>query len=116
MFVVRYPDGTAVTYNTANYLTRTDTGWNLHTKNPAEGGNWVASIMLTAGATIECVPACKVERPEDQAPLHQLLRTVVTRLEDERHTYVNYKVHPALRRLKRMLQSFDMRGNTWRSQ
>jgi phage baseplate assembly protein gpV len=113
MFVVRYPDGTAVTYNTAGYLYRAETGWNLYTRNPDDGGTWVASIMHSAGATIEAVTACKVERPEDQAPLHQLLRAVVARLED-RENYVHYKVHPALRRLKKLLQSFDMRGNTWR--
>ncbi len=112
MMVVRYPDGTAVTYNNANFLRYNASAWSLYTK---EDGDWIASVQLSAGATVEAVPACKVERPEDQIPLERLLEHVLDRLRDHkrRHTCVYWPLLEPVRHLKCLLGRCDMRGGRW---
>lgn len=113
MFVVRYPDGTAITYNTANYLVYEKHAWVLRTK---KDGGWVASIQLSAGATVECVTACKVERPEDQVSLATLVERVVERLKEDRRrgSYLDWSLRKHVNNLKRLLSRCDMRGGRWR--
>lgn len=55
MMTVRFPDGTAIQYNTANYVTRHSEYSDLQEK---KDGLWVAQIPNTA--IIEIVPACRV--------------------------------------------------------
>lgn len=68
MFTVRYPNGQAVQYNTANFLKYENACWQLYTES---GGDWIASIQLSAGAMVECVAPCKVNNAMD----NELLRT-----------------------------------------
>lgn len=60
MIIVRYPNGQAIQYNTATFLRYTSLAWEIYTKTPENGGFWVASIQLSAGAIVEVVPACRV--------------------------------------------------------
>jgi len=60
MLRVRYPDGTVLVYNKAHYLTR-DGDWRLYT---AKDGDWIASIMASAGVAIEVDEPDYVERDE----------------------------------------------------
>ena len=57
MFTVRFPNGQTVQYNTAGYLVHGDNGWHLYVR---KDGPWVASIQPSAGAIVECTPACRV--------------------------------------------------------
>ena len=118
MFVVRYPDGTAVTYNTAGYLAYklANQAWELSTKDPDKGGKWIASIMLSSGATVEAVTACKVERPEGQVSLERLVTRVTKRLGEHRNHrgYIDWTLKPKLKHLKSLLGCCDMRGGRWR--
>jgi hypothetical protein len=60
MFTVRYPNGQAIQYNTAHSLKYSPDGWKLYTRDPDKGGDWVASIQLSAGVIVEAKPACRV--------------------------------------------------------
>ena len=66
MMTVRYPNGTAVQYNTAGSLYYKKWGWELYTESEESGGSWIASIQLSAGAIVEFSPACKVFNAADQ--------------------------------------------------
>lgn len=60
MITVRFPNGQAVTYNSAALLTyKPGSAWELTSKN----GGWVASIQESAGVIVESEPPCKVENP-----------------------------------------------------
>ena len=60
MITVRFSNGQAIQYNTANYLRYTSSSYELYTADPDKRGAWVASIQLSAGAVVESVPACRV--------------------------------------------------------
>lgn len=60
---VRFPNGQAVQYNDANFLLRTENGWQLFTK---ENGKWLASIQTSAGVIVEAIPPCYVGNPLDR--------------------------------------------------
>lgn len=63
MLTVRFPDGVAVTYNTANFLSREADAWKLYTGDPIKGGEWVTTIQISAGCMVESVRPCRVENP-----------------------------------------------------
>lgn len=63
MLTVRFPSGVSFTYNNANFVYRTDNGWQLYTTDPKNGGEWVASIQNSAGCTIEASKPCRIENP-----------------------------------------------------
>lgn len=111
--LVRYPDGTAVTYNGAHYLEHETGSWHLYTK---EDGDWVASIQASAGATVECQKACKVERPEEQVSTERLLERVLDRLRNHKrqHCSLGWPLIEPVRQLKCLLGRCDMRGGQWR--
>lgn len=68
MITVRFPNGQAVQYNAASYLTYAMSAWELY---ESKGGPWVASIMPSAGAIVECRSPCDVR--DDAKP-----RTITT--------------------------------------
>ena len=67
MITVRFDTGFAVQYNSAAYVTRHQNFSDLYTKDPKEGGSWVAQVPL--GALIEVQPPCRlyvtVGNPDD---------------------------------------------------
>jgi len=70
MMTVRFPNGQAVQYNTANYLIRRAQGCtSLYEK---EGGRWVAQVPNSC--IIEAMPACRVYDGMHSDPPQQLDR------------------------------------------
>lgn len=70
MMTVRFPNGQAVQYNTACFLSRSSgDGWGLRTK---EGGSFVAFIQASAGAIVEFEGACRVYDGPQSSKLSQL--------------------------------------------
>lgn len=61
MITVRMPDGTAVQFNSANYVKRFSNFSDLYT---GENGSWVAQVPLEA--LIELVAPCRVYRVADR--------------------------------------------------
>lgn len=55
MMTIRFPNGQAIQYNTANYVTRTTEYSDLYEK---KDGRWIAQIPNTC--VIESKPACCV--------------------------------------------------------
>jgi hypothetical protein len=60
MFTVRFPNGQAVQYNNAHCLNRESSAWVLYTAEPSKGGEWIASIQVSAGVIVESQSACRV--------------------------------------------------------
>lgn len=106
MFVVRYPTGLAVTYNTAAYLRYVTGGCELYTKNPDAGGTWVATIQASAGASIEAVRAC---RAEFAAMTVEKAARYLAEHPDELKTLPAY----VARDLKRALTAFNAKTGSW---
>ncbi len=63
MLTVRFPNGQAIQYNTATYVTYTDTQARLWTR---KDGEWVATVFISSGAVIESQKACRVYNPITQ--------------------------------------------------
>ncbi len=61
MMTVRFPNGQAVQYNDANYVSRYTEFSDLYTK---KDGKWIAQIPNNC--IIEVIPACKVYNALDQ--------------------------------------------------
>lgn len=76
MFTVRYPNGQAIQYNTANHLRYTSNGYELYTKDPDKGGGWIATIQSSAGVTVEAVSACRVYDGPQRKQLEELTTQV----------------------------------------
>lgn len=55
MFTVRFPNGQAIQYNSANFASRSAEYTDIYTK---KNGTWVAQIPNTC--IIEAIPACRV--------------------------------------------------------
>jgi hypothetical protein len=105
---VRYPNGQAITYNRANYLTYHEDRWNLHYRDAQGTTHWIASVQASAGAIVEAEPACEVANPllglTPQAAVTYLLTHLAA-------------VHPDdLGDLKRALSHFDARRGVWTNQ
>lgn len=71
MMTVRFPNGQAVQYNTANYASRWATYTDLYTK---KDGGWIAQVPNTC--IIEVSPACHVYDALQQRALGQLIKEV----------------------------------------
>jgi len=101
MMTVRFASGLAVTYNSANYVTRTNGYADLYTKRH---GAWIAQVPNDA--IIETVRPCTVEYrgTTPQQSVEALLNNDALR---EVSTY-------ELRRLKRALEGFDSRRGAWK--
>lgn len=109
MMIVRYSDGTGVTYNNAGYVRYLpDGGIELYTK---KDGGWIATVQASAGATIEAEPACKVENPLKKLTGEAALDYVLENIHDLTKTWNGG--HKA-RGLKRKLANFSTRSLSWR--
>lgn len=68
MLIVRFPNGQAIQYNDANFLSCHQGTWVLYSNESKE--KWIASIQESAGAIVEAVRACDVwdatRRNQDQ--------------------------------------------------
>lgn len=74
MMIVRFPNGQAVRYNTANYLYRQENlGWVL---KESENGKNIAFIQLSAGAIVEFQPACAAWNGLTEKSLGELTKQV----------------------------------------
>lgn len=71
MMTVRFPNGQAVQYNTANYVTRTPDYADLYDR---KDGQWIAQVPTAC--IIEVVPACRVYNALHQQPLEELTKEV----------------------------------------
>ena len=77
---VRFPNGQAVTYNRAHYLSYSKNGnWELYTEY---GGDWIASIQKSAGAILETEAPCSIENPQIHMTVGVALRMVTRMLEN----------------------------------
>lgn len=106
MMTVRFPDGVAVTYNDATYMRYGNHAHELYTKNPTEGGKWVASIPVATACIVETCRPCRVEQAaltvEGAAKYLALNSGELRRLEGW-----------VARDLKRALEQFNARTLTW---
>jgi len=109
MLTVRFPGGVAVQYDAAHYLLRDGAGWHLYTAAPDKGGQWVASIELSAGAVVEAVGACRIENPAAQLTGERAVEEVAQHIRE-----YGRRVPKLVATLKRELAAFDARRMTWK--
>lgn len=81
MLTVRFPNGQAVQYNTANYVTRSERYSDLYVR---KDGAWIAQIPNTC--IIEAVPACRVY-------------DAVRKIEDEKVAEITREIRSVKRKL-----------------
>lgn len=113
MLIVQYPNGVRVTYNEATRLYLEAGGWSLYTDKKERGGQWVASIQVSAGVTVEAIPACKVEAPPTYNG-EAAIRAALDYLEDPRRRgTVGLDL---LRGLKRAMSRYNARRAEWRGE
>jgi hypothetical protein len=109
---VRFPNGQAVTYNDANFLTfGNGQVWSLYTKDPEKGGRWLCSISPESGAIVESVPPCKVENPLVKLTGEGALDFVLENAEEISKPWAGAR---KLAELKKKLARFSTRSKTWR--
>jgi len=102
MLVVRFPDGTSIQYNQANYLKPTSEAWHLYT---SESGDWVATVPFNC--IVEARPACRVY---NALRTNEQLRILLEGLREMSWSELSIAVE-----LKRKLAKFNSRTRTWRS-
>ena len=107
MMTVRFPNGTFVSYNNATQARYESYGWVLYTKDPKEGGVWIASIQPSAGAVLEAHEPCRMGTINGQ----EALRHVADHLRD----YMDYSSRDLLGKIKRGLLGFNARTERWTS-
>jgi hypothetical protein len=69
MMTVRFPDGTSIQYNTANYCVYQANCFELST---AKGGTWIVSVPYASGGAIESVPACRIYKAASDQDVDRL--------------------------------------------
>lgn len=116
MITVRFPSGLSVTYNDANYLTHSSTAHQLwQRKNAAgQGEGFIASIQSSAGAIVEYVKPCRVERVAENLTPETALVLLVQHIRDIRPTNRCSGVATNLRSLKGILKQFNSTRATWK--
>lgn len=106
MMTVRFPSGVSVTYNDASWLKYGQHAHELFTADPSKGGLWIVSIPAGADCIIEARPCCKVEQAAltvQAAAQHLAQNETALRAVDGW----------VLRDLKRALQRFNARSQSW---
>lgn len=101
MMTVRFPNGQALRYNKAMYLTRET--YNFCLKESVEGKS-IVFVPYNSGAIIEWEYPCDISNPI--AEPHSIIDTVIKHI----RTMDPWK----LRSLKRALDKFSTRTQTWR--
>ncbi|HKO43359.1 MAG TPA: hypothetical protein VJU84_08715 [Pyrinomonadaceae bacterium] len=104
MLTVRFPDGTAVQYNQANYLVCGSTEVSLYSK---KDGQWIASILNSSGAIVEGSTPCRVY---DGRKTTEQLQSLVPRLRE----LTSHSDCQVLVEMKRELENFDARRRCWK--
>lgn len=110
MLTVRFPSGVSIRYNDANYTTRGDNFFQLYTKDPNQGGKWVATVSTQGGCVIEAIPACKVENPVNNLTGEAALKHVVNNIRD----FDGYSNGRMLQQLKAELVNFNAQMRQWK--
>lgn len=104
MFTIRFPDGVAITYE-ASFLKHTQQTFELYTKDPENGGSWVASIPVSTHCIIEAARPCRVENPvaglTDDAAAVMVLKNL------------HNLGHRRLKELKQALKTFNAKSYEW---
>lgn len=104
MIVVRFPDGLAVSYRTANFLRRTGDAWQIYEGDPDKGGIWVASIPSSTPCIVEAIRPSSVEKSFFHAGA---MEHVIDHIRDYNGRQ--------LRRLKRAVSGFNTKTYAWRA-
>jgi len=76
MITVRYPNGQAIQYNEANYLShKSGETWVLR---ESSDGEFIAFIQASAGVIVEFVRPCRVSNPlmESESKLNALAKEI----------------------------------------
>ena len=109
MLTVRMPDGSARTYNDANFLEAwgSSGGMALRAK---DGAGFVAIIQGSAGATVEAVSPCRIDPPAIPSP-RDAARMLMAFLEGDEHIDY-YGLGGDLVDLKRALANFHATKRT----
>lgn len=105
MFTIRFPSGVSVIYNDAFYMKKTTQAFELYTRDPDEGGRWIASIPVSTDCIIEARPVCRVENSATAPTLYAAADRVLENLHE-----LNYH---RLKVLKSALKSFNARAGNW---
>ena len=109
MFIVRFPSGVSITYNTAQFLRYRDDQrrWILYTSDPDKpGAEWVASIQPSSGAIVESIHACTVENPAANPTGNGAVGLLIENI----RSVTSWN----LKRLKVVLRDFNMRTMSWK--
>lgn len=106
MMTVRFPNGVAVTYNDARWAKYGQIMHELYTGDPTKGGTWIASIPAATNCIIEAQRCCKVEQAA-------LTVQAAARHLAENETALRAVDGWVLRDLKRALQRFNARSQSW---
>jgi hypothetical protein len=98
MLTVRFPNGQAVQYNTANHASRGANYTDIYTR---QGGAWVAQVPNTA--IIESTPACRVYNPLPSSAIDIVLEMLREKVTDRR-----------LSVMKRLLAKYNTKTGLWK--
>lgn len=112
MLQIRFPNGQVVTYSTAGFLEHGQYVWHLFTKNPKDGGSWVASVPANAGVIVERVVADRVENPLTEMTAEKALHYVAAHVSE----YQGYSHKKMLLELKQKLAAYDGRQGVWKKE
>lgn len=108
---IRFPNGVSLRYHNAKYLIRDAGSWALYTKNPNDGGAWVASIQLSAGCVVECEgQSVTISNPVEGKTNEEKINGLLDNLRGIK----DWRGLEGLKELKKALAKFDSRTNCWR--
>ena len=103
MITVRFSNGQAVTYNSAQKIMPYEGGFKI--LNSQDG----LMAVAPSGSLIEWTQPCKVENPISNATLHAAIEKVL----DEAHRATDWSTLTKLADLKRLLRNFSMQQCRW---
>lgn len=111
MIIVRFPNGTAVTYVQANNVQINETYFRLLSSPNASTA--IAIVPMASGAVIELQPPSRIENPVTDLTIERALEMVLEHLRDSRGHSIVHHGHQ-LKKLKARLSLFDARALAWK--
>lgn len=111
MLTVRFPTGVSVRYNQASFISYNNAAWELYTKDPAQGGEFVAIISPQSGCIVESRPASAVENPVTGLTGDKALDYVVENIR-QFNTFTNRR---KLKQLKAELTDYNAVRREWKN-
>ncbi len=107
MFIVRFPSGVSITYNSANHLDYDYDGrWRLYIAPENKGGRWVASIQPAAGVIVQSTRAREAENPGANPSGVEAVEMLMQNLKSVSHWQ--------LKKLKLALANYNARTYSWK--